>query len=334
MKQKWVALFLAVCMLFSLAACSDGEEPIREDAEQEEEIETVESTTTTEAPEPTETQPAPTEPPRLSDSCDRVLCTGYEGSDFYELVATETEDYAGVKVKIGIIKNNQWEMPLTSDMPFIGENGALLGGKGLEDVKEYSFYYLGRHCFFYRDGIIYNVKLDKSYKAEKVSYDMYSYDGMKIFTTIDKIGEETQYVYTQLNSDAVITSVKNYSDHDEVELLNLNTLEEMEPICIKRGRPGAEYMFFAMSENVFVTASWPLNNVAGDMAAYDIYGKELFSSSHFKIPRSYPYHYDQHIVFQNGKCTFYTENNNGTIYKVTIDTTGKVLEQEEQTDTY
>ena len=61
---------------------------------------------------------------RLSSSCDYVLCAGYDKSgNEYELVANQTESSRGFEITVGVIKNNSWLYPLSSDFPFLGDDG-------------------------------------------------------------------------------------------------------------------------------------------------------------------------------------------------------------------
>ena len=58
-----------------------------------------------------------------------VLASGYDGDDYYQFVANETEDYNGVKDELGVIKNNEWLLKPTLDMPFVNDDGSMKGVK-------------------------------------------------------------------------------------------------------------------------------------------------------------------------------------------------------------
>ena len=58
---------------------------------------------------------------KLSDTCEQVLASGYYGDDYYEIVSNQFEDYSGLKFEVGVIKNNEWLLEPTSDMPFVTE---------------------------------------------------------------------------------------------------------------------------------------------------------------------------------------------------------------------
>lgn len=60
----------------------------------------------------------------LSSSCDFILCAGTDRSgNTYELVANQTESSQGFEISVGVIKNNTWLYPLSSDFPFLGDDG-------------------------------------------------------------------------------------------------------------------------------------------------------------------------------------------------------------------
>lgn len=94
---------------------------------------------------------------RLSDTCDEILASGYDTEgNLYELVANQTENYSGVKIKIGVIKNNKWAVKPTSDMPFIKNDGSLQNGKGINESKN-CFYYIGKGTFLFSYDYKFNI---------------------------------------------------------------------------------------------------------------------------------------------------------------------------------
>lgn len=107
-----ISIFLLATLL--LCSCNTNYYDVSENIDSEDDV-TIEKTSeeiTTE--EPTTEEPT-TEQIYLSDECDMVLADGYDNEDnYYELVATETEDFDGTKIKIGVIKNNEWSIKLTS----------------------------------------------------------------------------------------------------------------------------------------------------------------------------------------------------------------------------
>lgn len=126
-------LMLTVALLFAFASCSGQNEYIvREDetAANNDDV-FLDNTNTTQLTDFT----LPDE--RLSDTCDKVLAEGTDSDgSYYELVAVQEESATSVQVKIGVIKNNEWLVPLSADHPFIdNETGLLwyyknrLGGK-------------------------------------------------------------------------------------------------------------------------------------------------------------------------------------------------------------
>ena len=73
---------------------------------------------------------------KLSDSCDKVLASGSWNDDYYELVFNSATSVNDDNVYVGIIKNNQWLMELTSSTLFASAKSA--------NTK---YYYLGEGCF-------------------------------------------------------------------------------------------------------------------------------------------------------------------------------------------
>lgn len=61
---------------------------------------------------------------KKSASCDHVLSQGYDCTgNFYELVANQKESVHGIEISVGVLKNNAWIYPLSSDFPFLLEDG-------------------------------------------------------------------------------------------------------------------------------------------------------------------------------------------------------------------
>ena len=114
---------MVTILLFLLVGCGNSNSSVIEETTEAVVDTTVEPTT--EKP----TEPPTTEPPQLSKSCDMVLASGYDGDDYYQLVANETEDYNGVKDELGVIKNNEWLLKPTLDMPFVNDDGSMKGVK-------------------------------------------------------------------------------------------------------------------------------------------------------------------------------------------------------------
>ena len=111
-----LALFCIVCILITClysTSCSNSSEAnyVSGNSAKDKELENKEEEI---IEEPN------TEQEYLSEDCDLILAEGYEDEDnYYELVANKTEDYNGVKYKVGVIKNNNWLIKPTSKSPFV-----------------------------------------------------------------------------------------------------------------------------------------------------------------------------------------------------------------------
>ena len=82
----------------------------------------------------------------------------------YELVGEEKDTPDGKRAKIGTIKNNEWQIKMTENSPFIKDGKCLVGyfyktinyeevDGSINDEKS-AFYYVGNGCFFHFDTIL------------------------------------------------------------------------------------------------------------------------------------------------------------------------------------
>lgn len=232
----------------------------------------------------------------LSDSCDKVLASGYDKeNNFYELVANETEDYTGVDIKMGIIKNNEWLVNLSQDIPFINDEGALtLYNSSIYDKKYSKFTYIGNGCFYYNNCII-NSNKRTSFEKEYAEGSWYSFiigydnDGYVMYRDIYK---------------------------DNVFVINTNTMEK-ELIPGEWGQndsrvlPCSDGLFAYINE--YSTASYD--------GFYNFKGEKIIDLSQYRIENK------MQLSFKNGECTFDVENPAGNDYTITINTKGDVINQ-------
>lgn len=259
---------------------------------------------------------------KLSDSCDRVLATGTDhDGNVFELVANEKEDYSGTTVQIGVIKNNEWTIPLTTESPFIGEDGLLYQSYNFSDATgsiydEYYavFHYIGNGCFYYENRI-WNGNNGSAYKWE---------EGMHI--PVVQI-TETEWIID--NDGKVILKAygENYQILDtttmQISTMNLKYDGYDFDYCA----PHSEGLFACMNNysDVKTNGFYDLNgNKVIDLScyimAYDSY--DHWGNGTYMGPL-------QKLVFENGECTFKIKNDQGTEYYITIDKTGAVIRSSE-----
>lgn len=264
-----------------------------------------------------------TEKPKLSANY-KVLASGTEdNSDTYELVATQEETYNDVVVKIGVIKNNEWLVPLTIDSPFINEDGRIYtqhyydqeayskSTKNLDNISDDDYHYIGNSCFYTyasRVGdIIYNSELNKELvlpESAGAGVDFYEIHLEKSYD---------EYVC----SDKYIVEYYKDSNYQDVRVLDTNTMEMN--IIIKN--PEYHNVVGPLSDGLFAMGYFSSDEVC---AFFNVDGKKVLDVSEYDI-RYTRDTYDRYPYFENGEFRFITTNEAGTKYDMIIDKTGKVL---------
>lgn len=256
-----------------------------------------------------------TEPPQLSDDCDKVLAAGYDKDDnYYELVANETENYDGTKIEIGVIKNNKWSIPLTTDSPFIGKEGLLSRYNGNSNVtgsiydEEFAvFYYIGAGCFCYNNDI-WNGNNGKVY----LSRENDDYKPVIEITQTERI----------VNNDGQILLERSVENN--YKLLNTETMKAA-IIMLKKGYVNGIDHAFPYSEGLFAVMK---NCDIETNGFYNAEGKKVIDLSKYKLASKTFENYRtvQGLVIKGGKCTFEITNDQGTDYTITINKKGEVVD--------
>lgn len=253
----------------------------------------------------------------ISNDYEVVLASGSDNEgNYYMLVGNETEDFEGVKVKVGVIKNDEWLMKPTSDMPFIKDSGEFLNGGGLEKATS-DILFVGNECFRYRCKskeileVYYNVNTKKYYKNNGGYYSILEwkeclYDGAKY---------ERQCVVD--HEEKIFIPVAYYEKCVKYNILDTKTMtingENSADIYFDRHGtiyPISEDMFAVATHNDKVTFYNSDGSLAIDLSEYKTNG-------------------DQRFIFEEGLCTFRIKNNNGTEYDITINKNGDVVDSVE-----
>lgn len=236
--------------------------------------------------------------PSLSDNCDIVLCCGYDENDcFFELVANEYEDYTGTTIEVGVIKDNQWVIEMTTDSPFIGKNGLFTDYDSISDIKvDNDFVYIGNGCFEH-DQIVFNGNNGKSFNM-KDEIDFYCFS-KKRFYQID---------CNQRNN--ILLLERDSYKKNTYYILNTLTMEYTQiPQAMSSALPYNDGLYAA-----------EIDFLEG-YAFYNINGEKVIDLSQYHLA-TYAY---EHLIFSNGQCTFEIINDQGSEYEITIDKTGKVI---------
>lgn len=247
---------------------------------------------------------------KLSDECDKVLCSGEYNGNSYEVVLNEREDYSGLYLEIGVIKNNRWVLEPTPDMPFITTK--------VYDTEKKSFgeiHYIGQGCF-----------LCQKENSGSYAYAIYSAENGKSITR-DRWYQPLPIICSNTDEFFIIHQGRYNGDNrlwntdNCFTVLNKTTMTTSEIILedgISDWADGAHYRFSNISEGVF----WIAPAGRNETAFYDINGKKVIDLSPYYIS------FKWHLNFANGTCCFYIKNENDSYYLITIDKSGKVLSSE------
>ena len=269
----------------------------------------------------------------LSESCEKVLAEGVdESGNVYELVANDEETYSGVVVKVGIIKNSEWLIEPTTDIPFVDDDGTLYG----TDVSDLStapetIYYIGNNCFLYRnvyewgtsgetyEEVVFNFENGKHYELytdKKGSrYPTYiDYTDYRVHSD-NKLYDYGRDIIIS-NDELVIWQAIEYDrGGSTITFLNTTTMQTHK---IKIGSDLYDVKFYPLGDGMFAITSYQ-----GVFRFYDIDGNIVLDLSDYKLT-----HRDQPLVFDSGVCTFTIYNNAKNIYRISVDRDGNVIDSE------
>lgn len=268
---------------------------------------------------------------QLSDTCDYILSYGVDAEgNKYELVANQRESALGYEITVGIIKNNTWLYPMSTEFPFLDQEDNLFHVS--VDGAGNSGYSLD----------MYSAIIDNIYFVDVGAFAMDSYhetnswietyDHTFIFfscsTMESKVIDLKEYqlelvatkndrqIYTDngqiliWTEDVVDTGILSYDYFYDWCLLDAETLsittigsriKDCSPSSIL-----AEGLIFA-----------------SDKCFYNTDMQKVIDLSQYNIDM----YYDFGIYFKNGQCTFKAKNKLGHEYEITIDIHGNVLSE-------
>lgn len=317
---------LVALLLFTFASCANQNEYIIREDETATENDGVHSSNMKEA----QSTDSALSGERLSDTCDAVLAEGTDSDgSYYELVAVQEESSTSVQVKVGVIKNNEWLVPLSADHPFVDSETGLLWYYDTFNYTEYRkthalngqgyarYDFIGNGCFYF-DGCFYNAEMQKMYQE---SWDERKSDSIERYlipytfysSNLEDIDKKFDFQNIIITSRSAI-----YEGDRSVKLLDTETMEvsiisidgKYVPVA-----PCSERLFCASGE--------------GGYAFFNLQGEKVIDLSQYNIDFS-PYlssDYDNQMVFINGECTFIAVNSAGNEFKIVIDKSGNVLSE-------
>lgn len=308
--KRWILYLLISIVLFSLCACNNSSAyPTRQNAE----------------------------PPKaeLSDSCDYILCKGADTSgNTYELVASQKETALGYEITVGIIKNNTWLVPLSSDFPFLGNNGLFPMEDGMDLGSVVRAKLVASHFYFIDSGAFLLEYYEYNLGDIRVIYDC---NTMQTYTYFENIDDYKWLLWSnKLQSRG---SVETYDIISYGRILTDNNLILMykvvsEPFSWDSPKKYDWLVLDTKTMEVHTIASNVIGNspkcclseglfFADDNCFYNIYAEKVIDLSIYNID----VWENGGLYFRNGKCTFIAKNDLGTEFEITIDTSGRVLSE-------
>ena len=313
--KKLIAAILCTTTLILLCSCSSANKNSNiSDTAPTDDISTSTNDFTTSLTE------VPTEPTISEIDYDIRLAGGSDpnSNDTIWLLAKEYEDYSGTRIEVAVTKGDEIIVDFTSDSPFVENGGLFYDKQSVADIErckknnQNPFQYIGNGCFAYKNFIIYNCFNQTSINLREAEADYLYKD---FYANLD-YGSHS-YIHDR---DNIVLVEDNYSG---VYILNTETMQlkqadfEMYSICAY-----GDGLFAGKEDMLSVYNFYDINGTK--VLSLDKYGSFINSTDWIS---SYG-KYETVPVFSEGKCTFYTKNDQNSIYKVTIDKQGNVLESE------
>lgn len=253
-----------------------------------------------------------TEEKRLSDDCTYILAAGYDGDNYYELVANQIDGYPNSTFEVGVIKNNNWLVDMSTSSPFLDDEG---WWKDLNKSYEKNmpklehFKYIKKGCFLFNDKIFYrpenNIVFDKLCNRD--------------YSTLSNVDEFMGYTEWHAENSGSCGFTFKYFNSVTGKSKEIKGF-------FADGNIRAPQKVYDISDNLFLAFGETLTYKNWDYVKYsgvfDLEGNMIIDLSKYDITDYHGY------VFKNGKYTITCENKSNVEYDITFDTTGKVISQE------
>lgn len=250
---------------------------------------------------------------KLSDDCTYVLADGYDGDDYYELVANQIDSYPQSTIKMGVIKNNEWLVELSSDFPFLNDNWFNDKGAAYRDDDDphntyesgsYHFEYVGEGTFYYY--------YQEEYVAFQSNQTIYKPDTGYYFNLFNFFVDEREDF---LNNGEFLANdeEKGFCYYN----LNSGEMRAMNGIFSDNNEPDRNCLY-GIHDGVFYARkdkSWSGDGYNG---FFDLNGNMIIDLSKYNITDYHGY------IFKNGEYTITCKNNSNVKYDITFDSTGKI----------
>lgn len=253
---------------------------------------------------------------QLSDDCTYILATGYDNENYYELVANQKDGFPQSTIEMGVIKNNEWLIPLSSDFPFLCDNW--FNDKDAPyrdnddphdayDSESYHFEYVGEGTFYYY--------YQEKYIAYQANQTIYKPDTGHWFKLYGFFIEER---YDFLNNGEFLANdaEKGFCYYN----LNTGEMRVMNGVFSGNNEPDRRALY-GIHDGLFYARK--TENYLDDKyeGFFDLNGNTVIDLSTYEITDYHEY------KFNDGKYTITCLNNNKVEYDITFDTTGKIISE-------
>lgn len=272
----------------------------------------------------------------IGAECDKVIAFGYDSdNNYYEMVANQSEDYNGVFIEIGFSINNSWVIEPTNDWPFIDSETGMIerydGDIHLDIFDNLEAKFIGNGCFYMPFNII-NLNTGDIFELSSSPFLE-----KKFIPGVP--GESRGYAIDHLAEDGYLLL---YSG----ELFNTNTMEYEKITYPKTEKNNNGYDFFEVtfphhtlfpySEGLYAAVQYKTGRYPAYDGFYNSKGERVIDLSSYNLidttfigssdTYNLPHKAKQALVFEDGYATFDVANDAGSVYRITIDKTGEVVE--------
>lgn len=265
---------------------------------------------------------------RIANECEYILASGEnKKGDYYELVCNRSQSFDG-RDEIGVIKNNKWLIPLTTDSPFHDENGVLKyfdewyksisQPQSSNEAYGYSDTYLfcANNCFAlskaqYTYVELWNVENGKTFSKENINAEYIELEiSCRTWNKNNPNNHERRIV---TDSDKVYFSLGNHYKWGILDAETMTVIKGIEDNNFDFAGPIADGLFFAKKANSEEKGFYDLSgNLVIDLTKYNMLINAGFQP-----------------VFKDGECTFVASNSSNKSFIITVDTSGKTISSNE-----
>lgn len=248
---------------------------------------------------------------------DALLCSGTtENGDTYMLVGSQTENYSGVDIKIGVIKNGEWLIPLNSNSGFLGDDGTfhVKATSGYVESFETVDLYSASSAFTFMDN---GAFMMESYTHQTLGYSKAEYIFLscvqKDYITVDRSICDLPSIDKGLFNSGFTDNGKLVGYHyDNINgryawyILDIDRLELKQIADDMKCYPVGD-----LSDGLFL---------ASNDCFYNTKAQKVIDLSEYNIAHS-------NIMFIDGRCMVDIKNNVGHSYWIIIDKQGNILQE-------